>query len=52
MEKDQVDLKSEEEQNYLKRLHEEELRVKKEEYQNKTISDAKRRDDLEKAKEE
>jgi len=52
MEKEQVDFKAEEEQNYLRRLHDEEMRVKKEEYNNKTISDAKRKEDLEKSKEE
>jgi len=52
MEKEQVDFKSEEEQNYLRRLHDEEMRVKKDEYNNKTISDTKRKEDLEKSKEE
>ena len=44
MEKEQVELKFEEEQNYLKRLHDEELRVKKTEFNEKMHSDKNRKD--------
>ena len=46
MEKEQVDLKAEEEQAYLKRIHEEELRIKREEYKEKMMSDKERKDAL------
>ena len=39
MEKEQVEMRAEEEQAYLKRIHEEELRVKKTEYADKMKSD-------------
>ena len=51
-EKEGVELKFEEEQNYLKRLHEEELRVKKTEFNEKMISDKNRKDQLIKSKED
>ena len=51
MEKEQVELRAEEEQEYLKKIHEEELRLKKFEYNEKMRNDAKRRQQLLKAKE-
>lgn len=42
MEKEQVELKAEEEQDYLKKIHEEELRLKKNEYLEKMHSDKER----------
>ena len=51
-EKEQVDLKGEDEQAYLKRLHEEELRLKKQEYEEKTLSDKERYEELKAQKDE
>lgn len=52
MEKEQVELKAEEEQAYLKRIHEEELRVKKQEFAEKMLSDKARKDALLASKDE
>ena len=45
-EKEQVDLKGEEEFAYIKRLHDEELRLKRQEYEEKTLSDKERYEEL------
>ena len=47
-----MELKSEEEQAYLKRIHEEELRVKKQEFAEKMLSDKARKDALLASKDE
>ena len=50
-EKERIELESEEEQSYLKRLHEEERRTKKQEFQEKLLSDTNRYDQLMEQKE-
>ena len=51
-EKEQVDLKGEEEFAYIKRLHDEELRMKRQEYEEKTLSDKERYEELKAQKDE
>jgi len=52
MEKEQVEHRAEEEQDYLKKIHEEELRLKKNEYLEKMHSDKERMEALLASKEE
>ena len=52
MNKERVDTMAEEEQAHLKRLHDEELRIKKQEYTEKMLSDKDRKDALLQSKEE
>lgn len=49
--KDRIEMESEEEQAYLKRLHEEEMKTKKQEFQEKLLSDTNRYDQLMEQKE-
>ena len=47
-----MDQRAEEEQNYLRKIHEEELKVKKQEYAEKMLADKERKDALLASKEE
>ena len=52
LEKERIEQESEEEQAYLRRLHDEEMKTKKQEFQEKLLSDTNRYDMLMKQKED